>query len=56
MRVPPRAFGSGSNQPFAQYFEGESSVRVGSLDDIVAWLQTCEYVTDDELFHERDVW
>jgi len=31
-------------------------VRVQSIDDIVAWLQTCEYVTDFELFHERDVW
>jgi hypothetical protein len=56
MRVPARAFGPGSQQPFAAYFEGESSVRVGSLDDIVAWLQTCEYVSDRELFRERDVW
>jgi hypothetical protein len=29
---------------------------VRSLDDIVAWLLTCEYVSDIELFHERDVW
>ena len=29
---------------------------VRSIDDIVAWLQTCEYVADLELFHERDVW
>jgi len=56
MRVPASAFGPGSQQPFAQYFEGESSVRVQSIDDIVAWLQTCEYVTDIELFHERDFW
>jgi hypothetical protein len=54
--VPARAFGPGSQQPFAKYFEGESCVRVESIDDIVAWLQTCEYVTDTELFHERDVW
>jgi hypothetical protein len=56
MRVPPGAFGPGSQQPFARYLEGESSVRVQSIDDIVAWLQTCEYVTDIELFHARDVW
>jgi hypothetical protein len=56
MRVPERAFGPGSQQPFAEYFEGKSDVRVGSIDDIVAWLQTCEYVSDLELFHERDVW
>src|SRR5262249_24327037 len=35
---------------------GESDVRVDSLDDIVAWLQTCEYVSDLEQFHKRDVW
>jgi hypothetical protein len=56
MRVPPSAFGAGSEKPFATYFEGESSVRVASIDDIVAWLQTCEYVSDLELFHKRDVW
>jgi hypothetical protein len=56
MRVPASAFGPGSQQPFADYFEGESSVAVGCIDDIVAWLQTCEYVTDLELFRERDVW
>jgi len=56
MPVPASAFGPGSHQPFAEYFQGESCVRVGSIDDIVAWLQTCEYVTDLELFHERDVW
>ena len=56
MQVPASVFGPGSQRPFAEYFEGESSVRVGSIDDIVAWLQTCEYVTDYELFHKRDLW
>jgi len=56
MSVPASAFGPGSQRPFAEYFEGETSVRVGSIDGIVAWLQTCEYVTDLELFHERDYW
>jgi hypothetical protein len=56
MRVPPKAFGPGSGQPFSEYFEGESGVRVESLDDIVAWLQSCEYVSDLKLFRERDVW
>jgi transglutaminase-like cysteine proteinase BTLCP len=54
--VPPGVFGPGSHHPFAEYFEGASSVSVRSIDDIVGWLQTCEYVTDQELFHERDVW
>jgi hypothetical protein len=54
--VPASAFGPGSRLPFAQYFEGESCVCVRSIDDIVVWLQTCEYVTDIELFHEPDLW
>ena len=56
MRVPASVFGPGSRQSFDKYFEGESCVRVGTIDDIVAWLQTCEYVTDLELFREPDVW
>jgi Bacterial transglutaminase-like cysteine proteinase BTLCP len=56
MRVPERAFGRGSERPFAAYFQGVSSVPVESVGDIVAWLQTCEYVSDLELFRERDVW
>jgi len=56
MPVPAAAFGPGSERPFAQYFEGESRVRVGSIAEIAAWLQTCEYVTDLELFHKRDFW
>jgi len=56
IQVPARVFGPGSQQPFAEYFKGESHVRVGCLDDIVAWLQTCEYVTDLEQFQKCDVW
>ena len=56
MRVPASAFGPGSRQSFAEYFEGGTYVRVRSIDDIVAFLQTCEYVSDDELFHEPDFW
>jgi hypothetical protein len=54
--VPPRAFGSGSELPFAQYFEGPSSVRIASIDAMVEWLQACEYVSDVELFQKPDVW
>src|SRR5689334_5970051 len=54
--VPAAAFGPGSRRPFADYFIGDSSVVVRSIDDIVAWLQTCEYATDADLFHEPDVW
>jgi hypothetical protein len=34
MRVPPSVFGPGSRHSFAEYLEGESSVRVQSVDDI----------------------
>ena len=54
--VPAGAFGPGSERPFAQYFEGQASVPVASIDDVVAWLQTCEYVSDVELFQKRDFW
>jgi hypothetical protein len=56
IRVPAGAFGPGSERPFAQYFEGESAVGVASIDDIVIWLQSCEYVSDVDLFQKRDFW
>jgi hypothetical protein len=56
MSVPAGAFGPGSDRPFSQYFAGDSGVAVASIDDIVAWLQTCEYVSDAELFQKRDFW
>jgi len=56
MRVPKTAFGPGSRQDFALYFEGESSVRVQSIGDITAWLLQCEYVSDPDLFDKGDFW
>jgi Bacterial transglutaminase-like cysteine proteinase BTLCP len=56
IQVPATVFGPGSRRHFAEYFQGESCVRVSSIDDIVQWLQTCEYVTDTEQFNERDRW
>lgn len=56
MDVPPTAFGPGSRTAFSAYFDGESRVPVRSIDDIVRWLGTCEYVSDAEQFHEADVW
>ena len=54
--VPIGAFGPGSRREFARYFEGESRVRVESIDDIVDWLLTCQYMTDAIQFHQRDLW
>ena len=50
MPVPASVFGPGSHQPFPEYFQGESCVRVGSIDEIVAWLQTCEYIPTSSCF------
>jgi Bacterial transglutaminase-like cysteine proteinase BTLCP len=56
MPVPPGAFGPGSDRDFGDYFDGRSLVPITSVDDIVEWLQTCEYVTDADQFNERDRW
>lgn len=56
MDVPAAAFGPGSRCQFVRYFEGDSGVSVNSIEDIIAWLQGCEYVSDADQFHERDVW
>ena len=54
--VPIGAFGPGSRREFAHYFEGESGVRVESIDEIVEWLLNCQYMTDAVQFNERDLW
>jgi hypothetical protein len=54
--VPTTAFGKGSTRPFPWYFEGESAVRVSSVDDICQWLLECEYADDPGLFNESDFW
>jgi hypothetical protein len=56
MDVPPAAFGPGSRAQFPSYFEGQSRVRVDSIDEIVEWLSTCEYVSDTDQFQQQDVW
>jgi hypothetical protein len=56
MDVPATAFGPGSRWQFSRYFEGTSCVPARSVDDIVAWLRACEYVSDVEQFHEPDLW
>jgi Bacterial transglutaminase-like cysteine proteinase BTLCP len=56
MDVPAIAFGPGSRCQFGHYFEGQSSVPVASIDDIVGWLNTCEYASDTDQFNDRDVW
>jgi Bacterial transglutaminase-like cysteine proteinase BTLCP len=55
-RVPVAAFGPGSRRHFGHYFEGESRVRIQSIDEIVEWLLNCQYVTDRTLFNEIDLW
>ena len=56
VEVPARAFGPGSRRHFSHYLDGESSVRVESIDEMVEWLLECQYVTDANLFKERDLW
>lgn len=55
-RVPIGRYGFGSRHDFDWYFEGKSLVSTGSLDEVREWLLGCEYVQDEELFHEADFW
>jgi hypothetical protein len=54
--VPPLAFGPGSDHGFAYYLEGQSAVPVDSIEAMVEWLLGCEYASDPDVFHQRDVW
>ncbi len=54
--VPAAAFGSGSQRHFRNYLEGPSHLPMPSIEAMLEWLRTCEYVSDPEQFHQRDVW
>ena len=51
-----RHFGPGARQEFEWYFEGESAISVSNLDEIMDWLEGCEYASDSHLFQEPDFW
>ncbi len=56
-RIPHWAYSRmGSRNEFHWYFEGESTVQVSSIAEVCAWLQTCAYVSDQELFGQTDFW
>lgn len=54
--IPATQFGKGSLHEFSWYFEGESSVSVLTLDEVLDWLLGCEYHSDHALFLEEDFW
>lgn len=54
--VPLSLYGKGSQRDFGWYLEGESTVRVDSIEEIQDWLLACEYVDDRVLFNETDFW
>ena len=49
-------FGDDVPEPFRTLPDGVSSVPIGSIDEICAWLQGCEYVSDQEQFGQLDFW
>jgi Bacterial transglutaminase-like cysteine proteinase BTLCP len=54
--IEHRRFGTGSLVRFQSYLDGPSRVRVGSLEEIRAWLLTCQYESDESLFASADHW
>ena len=55
-RIPASKAGLGSQHEFTWYLEGQSSVQVGSVEELCEWLLGCEYAEDRELFNEADFW
>lgn len=55
-RPPVTRFAEGSRQQFDWYLKGDSSVAVGSVDEVVDWLLGCEYASDESVFGKADHW
>jgi hypothetical protein len=54
--APLDVYGDGARHGFDWVFEGDSTIAVASLDDVLEWLGTCQYETDTSLFREADYW
>ena len=54
--APLVMFGEGARNGFDWVFDGDTSIAVRSLDDIVEWLAGCRYEADATLFRESDYW
>lgn len=54
--APLDVYGVGARHGFDWVFEGDSTIAVAKLDDILDWLGTCHYETDASLFREADYW
>jgi hypothetical protein len=49
-------YGAGSRRHFSWYLEGRSESEMACVDEMKTWLASCQYISDDVLFNERDVW
>jgi hypothetical protein len=56
MNLRQHAYAAAGRRDPAWYFEGQSTITVGSLEDVSAWLATCGYASDEDLFREADFW
>ena len=54
--APVLQYGPGCIHEFKWYMEGESRVKVTSVNDVCRWLRRCKYVSDVELFNQDDFW
>lgn len=54
--APLVAFGDGARHGFDWVFDGDTTIVVSTIDDIVEWLSGCSYESDASLFQESDYW
>ena len=55
-RVPLHVYGAGSRRCFSWYLDGQMDTGHMGINEMKGWLADCQYISDCELFEERDVW
>ena len=56
LEAPLGLYGGGARRGFDWVFEGDSSITVASVDELIDWLGGCVYDSDRRLFQEDDFW
>jgi hypothetical protein len=55
-KIRKQRFSRSLEHDFSWFFQGVSEVQALSIEEVCEFLVSCQYISDEELFMERDFW